>query len=292
MQVDVERAWTAIGRLAEALDVTPQAAAGGIHEVVNEMMAGAARVAISEHGRVPSEYALLATGGAGPVHAWQVARRLGVKRLICPPAAGVGSTIGMLMAPARVDRAAAFHFKLSPDVFPHMSEIFADMAKAAEAVVATTGADLSQRREQRIADMRYVGQGFETSVVVPENPNPESLKTVFEATYRALYGRVPDQPIHIIALRLSLTAPLSGADIRLHLAPRENTGPAGARNVWFPEVKGLVETPVFARASLAVGTRISGPAVLEEDESTLIIGPGGSAVVHADGCIVVDLPQT
>jgi N-methylhydantoinase A len=290
MPVDAHCAWSAIGTLATALDVSPEAAAGGIHEVVNEMMAGAARVAISEHGRVPSEYALLATGGAGPVHAWQVARRLGVRRLICPPGAGVGSAIGMLMAPARVDRAAAFQVLLSEAVFPRMATIFAELAYMARAVIAPTGADLSRAREQRIADMRYVGQGFETSVLVPDDPNMERLRAVFETTYRSLYGRTPEQAIQIVALRLSLSAPMPGSETDLRLGATATAGPAGERNVWFPEAGGAVPTQVFARACLPAGTRITGPAVLEEDESTFIIGPGGVAIVQHGGSIVVDMP--
>ena len=108
MKIDRAATDKAFGALASALQVEPGRAAFGVHDVVNENMAGAARVAIAERGRIPSEYALLATGGAGPVHAWHVARKLGVKRVVCPPGAGAGSTIGMLMAPARVDRVASF----------------------------------------------------------------------------------------------------------------------------------------------------------------------------------------
>ncbi len=114
MQIDRAATDTAFGHLAKALGVEATRAAFGVHDVVNENMAGAARVAIAERGRIPAEYALLATGGAGPVHAWHVARKLGIKRVVCPPGAGAGSTIGMLMAPARVDRVASFNAILPP----------------------------------------------------------------------------------------------------------------------------------------------------------------------------------
>ena len=100
-----------------------------MHDVVNENMAGAARVAIAERGRIPSEYALLATGGAGPVHAWHVARKLGVKRVVCPPGAGAGSTIGMLMAPARVDRVASFTLPLAGADMKAAEDMFAALEK-------------------------------------------------------------------------------------------------------------------------------------------------------------------
>ena len=113
MKIDRAATDGAFGRLATTLGVEPGRAAFGVHDVVNENMAGAARVAIAERGRIPAEYALLATGGAGPVHAWHVARKLGINRVVCPPGAGAGSTIGMLMAPARVDRVASFNVALA-----------------------------------------------------------------------------------------------------------------------------------------------------------------------------------
>ena len=112
MQIDRAATDGAFGRLAKSLGVEVGRGAFGVHDVVNENMAGAARVAIAERGRIPAEYALLATGGAGPVHAWHVARKLGINRVVCPPGAGAGSTIGMLMAPARVDRVASFNVPL------------------------------------------------------------------------------------------------------------------------------------------------------------------------------------
>ncbi|HYZ32814.1 MAG TPA: hydantoinase/oxoprolinase family protein, partial [Crenalkalicoccus sp.] len=109
MRIDAGAARDALGTLATRIGLDAPRAAFGVHDVVNENMAGAARVAIAERGRVPRDYALLATGGAAPVHAWQVGSKLGIGRVVCPPGAGVGSTIGMLMAPARVDRVASFN---------------------------------------------------------------------------------------------------------------------------------------------------------------------------------------
>jgi N-methylhydantoinase A len=292
MRVDAGLARGAIAALADDLSVTPEEAAGGIHEVVNEMMAGAARVAVSEHGRIPSEYALLATGGAGPVHAWQLARRLGVRRLICPPAAGVGSTIGMLMAPARVDRVASFDVLLADLSVARMAAAFSTLASEAVAMVTPTGADVSAQYVRRIADMRYVGQGFETSVTLPEQLDMANLRAAFESTYRALYGRTPDQAIRIIALRLSLSAPMPGSQTSLRLAATDGPAQLGTRWVWFPEIRAKLSTPIYSRVALTVGTRIAGPAVLEEAESTLVIGPGAQAVVGTDGSIIVDMPVT
>ena len=168
MQIDRAATDGAFGRLAKALDVEPGRAAFGVHDVVNENMAGAARVAIAERGRIPAEYALLATGGAGPVHAWHVARKLGITRIVCPPGAGAGSTIGMLMAPARVDRVASFNVALAGADFAAADRVFAGLEKESIDVLRLTGADIEARTVGRLADMRYIGQGSEITVVLPQ----------------------------------------------------------------------------------------------------------------------------
>ncbi|MFN9941469.1 MAG: hydantoinase/oxoprolinase family protein, partial [bacterium] len=109
--------------------------------MVNENRAGAARVAIAERGRVPQDYALLATGGAAPVHAWHVARKLGVKHVVCPPGAGAGSTIGMLMAPARIDRVASFNMPLIGTDLALATDIFARLEADGVKLIQETGAE-------------------------------------------------------------------------------------------------------------------------------------------------------
>jgi N-methylhydantoinase A len=293
MRIDTDAARTAVGRLAQALDIAPDRAATGIHSVVCETMAGAARVAIAERGRVPRDYALMATGGAAPVHAWQVARALGLSRLVCPPAAGVGSTIGMLMAPARVDRVAALNVTLAQADWSAIAARFAALEAEARAAAAATGADMTRVDARRLADMRYAGQGSEITVALPEPLAPETTRAAFEAAYRALFARTPPgSAIQFVALRLALTAPMPGAEARLSTRTHAGAEPLkGTRAVWFAEAGAWLQADVFDRYALAPGARIRGPAIVEENESTLVIGPGGDARVHADGSIVVTLPE-
>jgi N-methylhydantoinase A len=291
MRIDTGAAERAVGGLAAALGMDRLRAAYGIHDVVNENMAGAARVAIAERGRIPHEYALMATGGAAPVHAWQVARKLGVKRLVCPPGAGVGSTIGMLMAQARVDRVASLNVPLAHADWAELASVFARLRAEADAVIATTGADLAAAAAQRLADMRYIGQGSEITVALPSVLDADSVRSAFEGAYRGLYGRTPPgAAIQFVALRLALSAPMPGSGG--HLTQEAGNGPArkGTRAVWFPEANGLVETAVYDRYALRPGDAVVGPAVFEETESTFVIGPGGRASVLADGTIDVVLP--
>jgi N-methylhydantoinase A len=290
MKIDAVATSAAFSKLASELGVEASRAAFGVHDVVNENMAGAARVAIAERGRIPSEYALLATGGAGPVHAWHVARKLGVSRVVCPPGAGAGSTIGMLMAPARVDRVASFTTALAGADLAAGTRIFDGLEKEALDVLRLTGADIEGRTVRRLADMRYFGQGSEITVVLPHPLTEEAVKVAFEAAYKALFARVPPgAAIQLVALRLSVSAPMPGTGGKLEL-PRHASATAlkGTRPVFFPDEGKTISTQVWDRYALEPGVSIEGPAVFEENESTFIVGPNSTARLLADGSILAE----
>lgn len=291
MKIDRAATDGAFARLAGALSVTPERAAFGVHDVVNENMAGAARVAIAERGRIPAEYALLATGGAGPVHAWHVARKLGVTRVVCPPGAGAGSTIGMLMAPARVDRVASFTTALAGADFAAAGRVFDGLERESLEVLRKTGADIERRALRRLADMRYIGQGSEITVALPGALDEAGVRSAFEAAYKVLFGRTPPgAAIQFVALRLSALAPMPGTGGTLEL-PRHPAAAAlkGTRPVFFPDSGRTLPTRVWDRYALQPGVDIEGPAVFEEDESTFIVGPGARARLLADGSILAEV---
>ena len=290
MKIDEAATKAAFGKLATSLGVESDRAAFGVHDVVNENMAGAARVAIAERGRIPAEYALLATGGAGPVHAWHVARKLGVTRVVCPPGAGAGSTIGMLMAPARVDRVASFNTALAGADLSAADGIFAGLENEALEVLRLTGASVDGRTSRRLADMRYIGQGSEITVVLPDTLSVETVKVAFEAAYKALFARVPPgAAIQFVALRLSVSAPMPGSGGLLEL-PRHPSASArkGTRSVFFPDAGKTLATQVWDRYALEPGVAIEGPAVFEENESTFIVGPNATARLLPDGSILAE----
>ena len=290
MKIDKAATDKAFASLAASLKVEPGRAAFGVHDVVNENMAGAARVAIAERGRVPSEYALLATGGAGPVHAWHVARKLGVKRVVCPPGAGAGSTIGMLMAPARVDRVQSFTNALGGADMTSVEKVFAALEKESLDVLRLTGADVEARTVRRLADMRYIGQGSEITVTLPSPLSEAGVRREYEAAYKALFARVPPgAAIQFVALRLSVTAPMPGTGGRLELTRHAGTSAEkGTRPVFFPDEGKTMQTKVWDRYALKPGVSIEGPAVFEEDESTFIVGPNATARLLPDGSILAE----
>ena len=304
VRVDMPAAHAALERLAKRVGLSLTDVAWGIHDVVNENMASAARVHVAERGRDPRDYALLCTGGAGPVHAWGVARKLGLRQVICPPAAGVASALGLLVAPARVDRVATVGIRLDRDSPVALESAFRRLEDAARAVMADTGLKLESASVRRLADGRFLGQGFDLVVDLPEGPydageaSRTRLTAAFETAYREKFALTPpDVPIEFINIRVAVRAPVSetavaesGEGLARHADGA--TGPAvkGARRVYFRESSDFVETTVYDRARLAPGDEVRGPAVVEEEGSTLVIGPGGSARVARSGNLVVTLP--
>jgi N-methylhydantoinase A len=297
--VDVEAARAALARVADRVGLPVIEVAWGIHDIVNENMAGAARVHIAERGRDPRDYALLSTGGAGPVHAGGVARKLGLARVICPPSAGVASALGLLVAPARVDRVATVGIRLDRGSVAELETAFRRLEEDALAVLADTGIALDRARVGRLADGRFLGQGFDLVVQLPDGPFEDSdagrqrLRSAFETAYREKFALTPpDVPVEFINVRVAVRAPIAGSEVALRGRAPGAAGDAvkGTRPAWFPEGGGFVETTVYDRYRLGAGDELRGPAVVEEAGSTLVLPPGAMARVAPSGNVIVSLP--
>ncbi len=286
MAVDMKAADAAMRRLPD--DVR----AWGIYDLVNENMANAARVHLAEHGRDPRRYTLLATGGAGPVHAYYVARKLGLRRLIVPPGAGVASALGLLVAPARVDRVATVARAVADIVWPELEALFTRLESEAAAVLAQTLPGRSGAAVQRLADIRYVGQASELVVPLPAGPysaaSRAALLEAFEASYVAAFTRTPPtSQVEIINVRVSASIPVeTGARSTPKAEPRRNAV-KGKRPVFFQELGAPHATTVYDRYALRPGLAFDGPAIVEERESTLVVGPAGRFEVAQSGNIIV-----
>ena len=233
----------ATARRARGPHASP-ALAWGIHDIVNENMANAARVHIAEHGKDPRRYALLATGGAGPVHAYYVAKKLGLSRLIAPRGAGVASALGLLIAPARVDRVATVAREMDQIVWPDLEATFARLEADARAVLAATLPDRAAASIARLADIRYVGPGLRAGRAAARRPLhgglARRLMQAFEASYVAAFTRTPPTTqVEIINVRVS-----ASVDVRGGALPVGGTAAAlprrpvkGTRPVYFPEFR-------------------------------------------------------
>ena len=296
MKLDRGRAEAAIGRLAERLNLSVTAAAWGICSVVNETMAAAARVHIAEKGFDPRQFTLVATGGAGPVHAIDVARRLRLSTVLCTIAAGAGSCLGLLAAPARVERTWSRRSLLSEVRWQEAADAIGALNADARQELAAAGVTEAGTVWELALEMRYRGQSHNVGATLPlariESALEKPIRELFEARYCHLYGAlVPGAEPEIVTWRLVGRSPramhgFSWADGR---ADRLTSKPRTHRAIFIPRSDDFSEVPVYDRYTLPPGTVLSGPVILEERESTLVIAERARVSVLRDLTVRIDL---
>jgi N-methylhydantoinase A/oxoprolinase/acetone carboxylase beta subunit len=275
--------------IAAPLSMPMQEAARGITEIVDETMASAARVHAVENGKDTSDRTLIAFGGAAPLHAARLAQKLGIRRLVVPPEAGVGSALGFLGAPIAYEVARTLVVRLDVLDQAAIDALFAEMRAEAETVVRL-GVPEGDLVETRKGFMRYRGQGHEIAVPLPRGRlDPAALRVEFDATYARLYGRViPRLEVEAVTWTLSLAEP--------HVLPGRLPAPrdAGAAKPTF--TCRLVETAtgesvdaaLFERAALPTGARMTGPAIIVEDGTSTIIPTGYTARIGTGDEITIE----
>ena len=293
-----------VAAVREAIDETLSGPAGlgttdaaaGVHAIVNNNMAAAARRHIAEKGRDPRRYALVATGGAGPVHAYGLAKLLGIRHIICPLGAGVSSSLGFLIAAPATDRVHS-HVSRVEAVSTHAVNTFYDaMAKDATEALVEAGGNAETITIERRVEMRYVGQGFEIDVAVPEGVLGPNLGMVlherFLERYDELFGRrITGVPVETVTWRMTASGPTPNITLNFE-GQRIDTGAAekGERQVYFPET-GFAPCKVYNRYGLAAGTEFRGPAVVEERESTVVAGPDTTLSIDGNLNLIIDIHQ-
>jgi N-methylhydantoinase A len=280
--------------IARPLGIGTLEAAVGIHDVVNENMAAATRMHVAEKGRDPRRYTLVAFGGAGPVHAYGLAKLLKIDRIVCPFGAGVTSALGLLVAAPAIDVTRSYVSRLDSVDWRQVAALYAEMEAEARALLVETGADPAQITLHRTADLRYVGQGFEVGVPLPDgdlgHERLPELRDAFFATYRRLFERhIADVPIEAMSWRLTATAPVPNVELCFGGQPAAKGEPRkGTRPVYFPAT-GLVPCAVYSRYALEPGMALAGPAVIEERESTTVVGPDARVTVDTSLNLVIEI---
>jgi N-methylhydantoinase A len=276
-RLDEEAATKAVARLAKQLGAGVEEVALAGLAAVRAHMSKAIRVVSVERGRHPRDFALVAFGGAGPMHATRLAAELEMDCVLIPPAAGVLSALGLLATPLAAD-ASLTHPMVDPAV-PEVEDVLEDLAERATVGLRDQGAEPAGI--VRVVDCRYKGQWHE--VPVPADP-PDGIAARFAAEHRRRFGwDAPGEPVEVVTLRVQARGPLPEV-APPELPPGGGSAPAGRRTIWTPG--GPVEALLWRRGDLGAGDRLAGPCIVAGEESTAVLDAGWEAEVDPHGLLV------
>ncbi|MBL6457396.1 hydantoinase/oxoprolinase family protein [Belnapia sp. T6] len=280
--------------VARPLGLSVEAAAHGIRQVANVNMARAIRAVTVERGRDPRDLALMAFGGGGPLHAVEVARMLGIRRVLVAPISGVFSAAGMLSAEAAHDFVQPLLAPLDAVAEGDVAPVLAALRRQGEAALAGEGYDRAEVLLRFAADLRFQGQSSQLTVPLPEDGfEAAALRDGFRQAYQDTFGYRPEEPVELVNLRLTAVGVAAGRldFTSLSLAPSALAATAGTRLVSFSRGAPAVPTPVLPRAALASGS-VAGPAIIESYDTTVVLPPGSTATAADSGCIAIDVGVT
>jgi N-methylhydantoinase A len=288
MQLDLPAAQAAVTRLGAALGTSMAQTAGGIFRIVAETMAAAARAHATDRGVDFRGLPLLAFGGAGPVHACAVGALLQSAAVIFPPEASVLSAFGTLVTPVRIDLVRSALGRPDALDWDLVDTVLTEMTEEAGKALAEAGCAAAQTTSRFGADLRYFGQQNEVTISFPADPrthrDPAIITSIFEAAYLAQYGVLPSHvPVEIVSWRLTATGP----DVWFERSDRPSNAFAEPKqtraiSLWQP----AQSVPVYDRKSLGIDQLITGPAIIEERETTIVIPPDWTAKVDHLHCII------
>ncbi len=297
LDADIEDVRAAVNtHVADDLGVSPEEAAQGILDVANANMERALRVVSVERGYDPRDFALVAFGGAGPLHATTLAEALDVPRVVVPRTAGVLSALGLLISDILYDYSVS---RVRPwnEVTPEtLTDAFADFRERGRGRLAVEDPDADRMAFERSVDVRYEGQSFELSVSVPDGTiDGETLDAIaerFHDRHRQRYGHAyPEEPVELVTVRMRARGVVETPD--LHPADVDGTVEGARRERRTVTFDGEgVETAIYDRSRLPTGAEFGGPAVVEGAESTVVVRPGQSARVDEFGSLVVEVSES
>jgi N-methylhydantoinase A len=279
-------------KIAGPLGISVEEAAWGIHRIVNENMANAARVHIIEKGLDPRFFSMLAFGGAGPVHAFNVARLMNAPQLIVPAGAGVLSALGFLVSPVATEAITSYVCRLDMLDWKRVNEMIAGMKNEGYKFLALAGVKKKQATVKIVSDMRYNGQGHEITVAVPdEKLSAKSVAVIeqnFKTEYQLRYGRDIDNiPIEAVTWRVLVSGPSPQLIPKQSVPGTHTKALKGSRSVyWGWEYE---DTPVYDRYAIQPGKKIKGPCIIEEFESTTVVGKSSTVVMDEYKNIIINM---
>ncbi len=296
MEIRRDLALQAIDRMAEQLGMDAMETAQGIISVVTANMAKAIRVISVQRGHDPRRYALMAFGGAGPLHAVRLAQELGMPRVIIPPAPGTLCAMGLLMTDLRAEFPVTRLLPLEHDTLDGIAAAADQVTAQAEGWFDSEAIAPDRRQTLRRVDMRYEGQNYELSIALPDGPVTQAtldiLRARFTEAHTRLYGfAVEDERIFCVTFRAEAIGLVQKADLPKRALGPSNAAPAiiGSRQTWYPETGSFTETALYLRDRLLPGMCFDGPAIVEQMDTTTLVPPGVAARVDETGNLVLEL---
>ena len=283
LSLDERAAYTALADLAEEAGMDgPVEAARGVYRVANANMTRAIRSVTVERGFDPRKFGLVAFGGAGPMHAVSIADSLDMDRVVIPRASGVLSAYGLLAADEKQDAVRTFQRSLDSVEPDAVDAVYSELENRVLAEVS----DSDRATIAYSADLSYAGQSFELTVDVGDSFVPRDVEERFAEAHEVAHGYRVDEPVHLVNCRVSATVARDEPDIEY-----QTSGDAlkGTREATFED--GVYETPVYHREKLSPGRKVEGAAVIEQDESTIVIPPAWAARVREDGALVSEVSE-
>lgn len=292
MSLDVQASYAAIkAEIADPLGVSVAHAANAIHEIVNAEMVNAVQVVTVQRGLDPRGFAVVAFGGAGPMHAARVAEPFGIRTVVVPPSCGVGSAVGLLGTDLSTDRVLTSICHEDDVVADEMDAGFSDLARSA---AEDLGVELDQPATNvtRSLDVRLAGQAHELTVRLDglgswDADTLGTLRARFAEKYEQAYGIAGTGAIEIVSLRVRVTNVIDKVPLGKRPAPTAEHGPSDKRQVWFREVGEFRETPVYERDGLRGGPAVRGPLIIGDHESTIVVPPTWTAGVDDEFNVIL-----
>ncbi len=295
MNISVEKSRDALReKLSIPLDISIEEAAMGIHRVVNENMANAARVHILEKGMDPRHFSMIAFGGAGPVHAFGVAKLLNVKELVIPIGAGVTSAVGFLLAPIAKECIHSHIRNLESLDWDEVNNFLERLEEEGKQFLVESGEDDKAYHLKRVVDMRYEGQGHDITIELPEDKldtkSIDEIKKRFIKEYNFRYNRSNDDiALQMVTWRVLVSGKMPDVVVKQNQKDKRGIDPLKkVREVYF-DVTGYMKCPVYDRYHLATGFSARGPMIIEEKESTTVVGLNSEVYIDNDKNIVIHI---
>ncbi|MEV0829355.1 hydantoinase/oxoprolinase family protein [Nonomuraea rubra] len=283
--LDAKRSAEAVRQVAEAMGLPLEAAAQGIVDIVNENMFGALRLVSVQQGFDPRDFALVAFGGAGPLHANALGRLTGSWPVIIPPSPGVLCAYGDATTCLRDEAARTSIKRFSQLTDDELGQLLAELAERAAATIEAEGVGRADQTVTYQVDVRYHGQGFEIPIDLGLDTGLEALGKAFDAEHERLFSFLLGNEHEIVSARAAVSGPRP--DVRPVRLPRGGPAaePAGRHEIWIDG--GWAEASIYDRGALLAGNRIEGPAIVTEMDSTTLVLPGHVAEVHESGSLLI-----